>query len=174
MVAVAIVIASFLPSASAEGPCKGKKHPEFEDHPAGEAYQGSVHPPILSTPLDNRFRTAIKDGVAKGVNFAGHYIIVTWGCGIGCQSFVIVDAKTGKVYDPAFAEVGYHFPVPGLKVDWWCYSDLLNFRKDSNLLVVQGCLQGKQCGRTYFVIDAGLKQIDYDPDLLPDGKIAPQ
>ena len=38
--------------------------------------------------------------MAKGPNFAGTYTVVMWGCGSGCQSSVIVDAKTGKIYSP--------------------------------------------------------------------------
>jgi hypothetical protein len=32
-----------------------------------------------------------------GPNFAGHYTVALWGCGTSCQSFAIIDAKTGAV-----------------------------------------------------------------------------
>ena len=53
--------------------------------------------------------------------------------------------------------------------------DLVTYRVDSRLLIVEGCLlQGKQCGRTYFAEEGGrLRQVAFDPDLLADGKIAP-
>jgi hypothetical protein len=41
-----------------------------------------------------------RDGKEKvGPNFAGHYIVVQWGCGTSCVMMVIVDALTGKIYD---------------------------------------------------------------------------
>jgi len=157
----------------ASGSCSQKKHPEFTEYAVSEIFTGKVHPAILSTHIEKNHRTVIREGLEKGVNFAGHYVLVFWGCGAGCKQFVIVDAKTGAVYDPPFAEVYYHFPPSDLKFNWWCYSDLLTYSKDSRLLIVEGCPRGNQCGRTYFVSQDGLKQLDYDPDLLPDGKMAP-
>lgn len=31
-------------------------------------------------------------------NFAGHYILTTWGCGTSCLMGAIIDARTGKVH----------------------------------------------------------------------------
>jgi hypothetical protein len=36
---------------------------------------------------------------SEKVNFAGYYIIATWGCGTACISGVMVDVRDGKVYD---------------------------------------------------------------------------
>jgi len=33
-------------------------------------------------------------------NFAGHYVVIVWGCGAQCVMMAIVDVKTGIVYDP--------------------------------------------------------------------------
>ena len=44
-----------------------------------------------------RLRTMLRIGAASGPNFAGHYTPVTWGCGVACQEFAIVDAKSGRV-----------------------------------------------------------------------------
>ena len=52
-----------------------------------------------SNPSAKRFKTVITQGVTQGVNFAGHYRIVEWGCGSPCQSWVIVDLITGTIYD---------------------------------------------------------------------------
>jgi hypothetical protein len=148
--------------------------PQFESYSVSPQFEGRAHSAVLGTPLDRKYRTAIKNGLANGVNFAGHYVIVIWGCGTGCKGFVVVDAKTGVVYDPAFDEVDYHYPESAESdAGWHRYPDLLNYRKESALLIVEGCLRGKQCGRTYFVMGKGLEQLAYDPDLLSDGKIAP-
>jgi hypothetical protein len=72
--------------------------PRFEDHPAGERFTGTPAPVDLSSAEGaRRFRTVLRDGAAKGPNFAGHYTFVQWGCGSSCQSFAIVDARTGRV-----------------------------------------------------------------------------
>lgn len=63
----------------------------------------------------------------------------------------------------------------GYEPSWWCHSDLITFRPDSRLLIIEGCLLGgKQCGRTYFVEESGrLRLVAFDPDLLRNGKVAP-
>lgn len=38
--------------------------------------------------------------IKQGVNFAGHYTIVDWGCGSMCQNMCIVNRLTGKVSFP--------------------------------------------------------------------------
>jgi hypothetical protein len=171
--ALVLLIAAGSPSiARGTGSCGQRQHPGFESFPAKPIFSGRRLAPILATALDRKHRTAIRQSLANGPNFASHFVIAAWGCGTGCQEFVIIDASTGIVHDPPFDKVDYHYPQSS-DVRWQCYSDLLTYRKDSLLLVAEGCLKGKQCGRTYYVMKNGLKQIAYDPDLLPDGKIAP-
>jgi hypothetical protein len=58
----------------------------------------------------SRFKTRISTAYkADTVNFAGHYTFVWWGCGSPCQDAVIVDRRTGKVYDAPEAALGYDF-----------------------------------------------------------------
>jgi hypothetical protein len=154
--------------------CTGKKLPRYEDYTAPTTYDGKARVPILATPLDWKYQTTIRNAVDKGVNFAGHFALAMWGCGSGCQEFVIVDLKTGAVYDPSFDEVDFHYGPKDYDPGWQCYSDSLTYRRDSSLLVVEGCLRGKHCGRTYLVMESGrLRQVAYDPDRLRDGKVAP-
>ncbi|MBT1712188.1 hypothetical protein KK062_28360 [Fulvivirgaceae bacterium PWU5] len=56
------------------------------------------------------FKTRIRNAYnADTVNFAGHYTFASWGCGSPCQQAVIVDRRTGKVYDAPGATRGYCF-----------------------------------------------------------------
>ena len=56
------------------------------------------------------FVTRIRDGVAeKGVNFAGHFCFVYWGCGSPCKLSAVVDLRSGKVYNGLSSEIGYEF-----------------------------------------------------------------
>ncbi|HJS01214.1 MAG TPA: hypothetical protein VJ780_09790 [Flavobacterium sp.] len=72
-----------------------------------------------SNPTARQFKTRIKnDYKIKEMNFAGHYSFIFWGCGSPCQTSVIVDVKTGKVYDGPTAAIGY------------------DYHKDSKLLIV--------------------------------------
>jgi hypothetical protein len=95
-----------------------KFHPKsFEDYPA-EMYQGELADPDFSTnPKEKMFITAIKNNCKKGINFAGHYTLAIWGCGSPCQSGVVVDRITGKIYS------GYNSSLSS------------EFKKDSKLII---------------------------------------
>jgi hypothetical protein len=67
---------------------------------------------LASHPRAREYRTALRSGAAKGPNFAGHFTVVTWGCGTSCQSHAIVDAQTGAVYFPGvITSLGAEFHV---------------------------------------------------------------
>jgi len=167
--------------------CNAKDLPKFEQFPVKTVYGGKPHDPVLRTHLERMFRTSIREAVSEGVNFAGHYVIAVWGCGTGCIQFVVVDAVTGTIFDPPFHAVYFHYSVgasrrwPDFDATgrWWCdeYEDWPARKPKSRLLVVEGCVSDEtdaRCGRTYFeMTPAGLKQVYFDPDLLPDGKVAP-
>jgi hypothetical protein len=56
------------------------------------------------------FITVTKEGVKdNGVNFAGHFCFVYWGCGSPCKLSAVVDMKTGIVYNGLSGETGYKF-----------------------------------------------------------------
>jgi len=74
---------------------------------------------LNSNELGKEFRTAIRtDYENPNSLFAGHYSFSYWGCGSPCQMSVIVDRKTGKIYDSPTASRGYEY------------------RKDSRMLIV--------------------------------------
>lgn len=54
-----------------------------------------------SWPEAAHYRTAITKDVARGANFAGSYVVSTWGCGRragdACVGHAIVNAKTGEI-----------------------------------------------------------------------------
>jgi hypothetical protein len=74
------------------------KIPMLEDYPATEMYTGRPAAVDLSLdPAAKRFKTRLREGIRKGVNFAGSYTIVSWGCGTNCLQSVILGTETGKV-----------------------------------------------------------------------------
>lgn len=56
---------------------------------------------LQSHPLARKFRTLIREQMHDaGVNYAGHYIMASMGCGTGCSITAIVDAQNGNAYSP--------------------------------------------------------------------------
>src|SRR5688572_10209575 len=71
--------------------------PRFESYPA-DVYAGKPAPLNLrSHPMARMFRTRIREQLQEeGINFAGHYTIAVMGCGTGCSTTAIVDARDRK------------------------------------------------------------------------------
>lgn len=84
--------------------------PQFENYPASEPFKGTIAPvDINSYPEARRYRTRLREGVKAGPNFAGHYVIVTIGCGTSCQNQWIVDANNGKVLARFLTSMGAEY-----------------------------------------------------------------
>ena len=71
--------------------------PLFKDYPADEVYNGK-NAPLVLTKSDRLFRTRLREAARQKPNFAGHYILTTWGCGTTCVTGAVIDANTGRVY----------------------------------------------------------------------------
>jgi hypothetical protein len=77
-----------------------QSEPQFKDYPATVVSIQKFATPTLSSesPLW-MFRTRVIEGADKiSPNFAGHYILIEWGCGTQCQLGAIVDALTGESF----------------------------------------------------------------------------
>jgi hypothetical protein len=129
-----------------------KDAPDFNQYPARPMYNGPIAPPdVKSHPRSRLFRTMIRDGAKQRPNFAGHYTIVTWGCGAGCVSYAIVDAQTGKVFHPSNFQT-----TDNVNIDFDALESpdgrLVKFRPDSYLLIVIGGINEdpKRRGISYF------------------------
>ncbi len=99
---------------------------KFEDFKVNQIYKGKLAEPDFKTDPDAKyFITRIKESCKKeGINFAGHYTIVEWGCGCLCQLMAIVDRINGKIL---FSK------IPFDTVDGHSGSD---YRIDSRMLIV--------------------------------------
>lgn len=107
--------------------------PRFEDFPARERMSGP-NAPLALTRKDMEFRTQLRDAARDRPNFAGHYVLTTWGCGAGCVMGAAIDARTGRV--------GW---LPGTVCCWpVAVEDPLAFRLDSALLAVTGLRNEKE------------------------------
>ena len=131
--AVSFAMISFSPRAG----LAQSSVPRFKDYPAGEIYKGPTAPLVLKRDdltFKSRLRWAAKN---QKPNFAGHYLLTTWGCGAECVMGAVIDVKTGKVY-------------------WWGFSTCcwgsdtddkfnpIEFRLDSRLIVFSGLRNEKE------------------------------
>jgi hypothetical protein len=129
--------------------------------PQFNAYHVPVQQPVAnpkldlaSNPLAKTYRTVLRNQVAKGTNYAGHYRVAVWGCGSSCAMFAVVDLSSGKVIlAPAIESVsGVRFNADGFLTEagteYWGF----RYREDSTLLVIVGTLNEDESrqGAFYF------------------------
>ncbi|MBD0371644.1 MAG: hypothetical protein ICV60_12460 [Pyrinomonadaceae bacterium] len=127
------IILSFIIGLLFVGAAAAQSVPRFQDYSV-PVYKGKRAPVTLkSARAAGTFRTRLREGAGKGINFAGRYMLVAWGCGTGCLDAGIIDAKTGTVY----------FPRELAAFGVWYFSDnpnaeALDFKPNSRLLVLSG------------------------------------
>lgn len=86
--------------------------PTFEDLPAVPHAAGSKAAIRFQRGTASwNFRTVIREGYQKTpINFAAHYVAISWGCGSGCQRWAVVDSATGSVHLVPFSTAsGAHY-----------------------------------------------------------------
>ncbi len=139
--------------------------PSFSDFPVKEVFHGKPAAPNLITKGELMFRTRIRIGANVPVEFAGHYTLPRWGCGTGCNEFVIVDSMTGKAYDVPFALA--ELPFSWVEKHGGDALKRMDYRPDSRLLKINACPNEKDCGLyDYVMVDGeGLKLLR--KELLP-------
>jgi hypothetical protein len=140
----------------AKSPTPGFAHgvvPVFEDYTVAVVATPTTPKPVLKSARAREFRSVIQQEAREEVNFAGHYRVAIWGCGSDCGGFAIINKINGKVYTQP--GVNYVGGVMGnLDV-------LVDFRKDSRLLILAGALnddKAHQTGKFYYLWNgSGLK-----------------
>jgi hypothetical protein len=147
--------------------------PEFKDYAVSSLFRGSPAKPRFANPgqvranggyagsdelpdADERYRGSVESDAQRGPNFAGRFTIALFSCGPYCASMVVVDARTGALYRKApFGTLDTLGNPQSMNHEY----EGLSFRKDSSLLIVEGCFdtdlrssQGKppDCSRSYY------------------------
>jgi hypothetical protein len=124
----ALVLLPVFPSAA-----QNAKRPAFTSYPATVEKARAKSINFKNDPGARTMRTRLKEALAGGTNFAGHYIVAGWGCGTGCISGAIIDARNGNVYWP--------LPLYALGV-WYDGNNYVEnpveYRKNSRLLIIRG------------------------------------
>lgn len=118
--------------------------PRFKDFPA-ESYSGQAARIRLQGPKSHLYATRLRMASRQPVNFAGRYILATWGCGASCVMGAAIDAETGSVRWIPFTVCCWNLEI----------TEPLAYRRDSRLLVVHGSLDEKGAGSAvqYFDFD---------------------
>jgi hypothetical protein len=131
---------------------RSKKDPLFEDFSVTVFQDKVASVKLQSHPKAKTYRTMLRLYVKDGVNFAGHYIIGTWGCGSNCLTIAIIDGKTGNVFFPSeFFNFGQGFEFKEGNEE-----STLQFKPNSNLIIAEGILgfetdASAKAGKYYFV-----------------------
>lgn len=121
--------------------------PVFGNYPVVEKLQNKNEPIVLSKK-DRIYSTRLKEAAKQKPNFAGHYILTTWGCGMECLMGAIIDAKTGRIYQLPFTIC--------------CWGDEISndfkpikFRLDSKLIVFSGARDEKDgdIGKHFYIFE---------------------
>lgn len=73
-------------------------------------YRGPIAKPNFSGKgaSFHQLRTVISQGFRKGATFAGHYTLVSFGCGANCVMTVMGDVKTGALSSFPIGGEGYN------------------------------------------------------------------
>lgn len=101
--------------------------PQFADFPA----QGTAAKKAALRLVDaksQRYASILRAAAKRDPNFAGHYILASWGCGASCVMAAAIDAKTGLVTWLPFTVCCWNMAI----------NEPLEFRPSSRLLIVHG------------------------------------
>lgn len=122
----------------------GNPSPKYADFPAAR-YMGITAPLQLLTPDDRAFRTRLRAAALQQINFAGEYVLTTWGCGTSCVTGAAINLRTGVVAH-----------MPFTVCCWKGDGDNLTFKTDSRLLVAAGNInEGDVYGAHFFEFKDG-------------------
>lgn len=138
--------------------------PRFQDYQV-PIYTGKpVRPEVRSHRRSYLFRTELRDAAAEGPNFAGHYRLVSWGCGPVCYQWAVINLTSGRVFHPANLASTDHANVEASLFEGGIQA--VHFHPDSRLLLVIGEVNQdpKQRGMSWFVWDGErFKRIRFVP-----------
>lgn len=117
-----------------------KTGPTFGQFPVAGHFAGHPAPLRLRHQQDREFRTELASAANGPVNFAGHYIVAEIGCGASCLLAAVIDATSGEVEWLPFSLCCWGLDVTAP----------ISYRKDSDLLVLNGLRNESGKAATYF------------------------
>ena len=129
--------------------CQTDKEPQFESFGVNENVKsgeiaGSL---VFLGKRTKKYKTVIANDANRGVNFSGHFRVVTWGCGTDCHQFAIINIKDRTVFMSNFIEL-----IAGAMGN---DEDRISFRPDSSLIVFNGSINDEVEGKFFFKWKSG-------------------
>lgn len=108
-----------------------------------------AHPIFFQGNANARmFRSRLEEAQKGQVNFAGHLIFTSWGCGSSCVQAALINTKNGAVFFPKeLSGMGFLGNETSTKPSW-------EFKNNSRLFVLNGQPANKEertTGATYLV-----------------------
>jgi hypothetical protein len=110
--------------------------PRFEDYAVKEMYTGK-RPPLKFTPKTAEFKTRLTAAAKDPPNFAGKYVVATWGCGTDCLMGGIINLETGNTYEIPFS-------ICCVLENGDDGTNKVEIRKDSKLIIFNGLLNEEE------------------------------
>lgn len=117
--------------------------PRFEDYSAAQETITPGHKPVIVGKMSRRYASVLRDAAERPPDFAGHYVLASWGCGASCVMAAAIDAKTGTVIWLPFTVCCWPLEI----------TEPLEFKIDSHLLIVRGSRNEKGGGVYYYLLD---------------------
>lgn len=119
-----------------EKACPGGVAPRFEDYPAKPEKLTKRARLKINNDFSETFPTRLKEALREDpVNLAGHYILLSFGCGSGCLYGGIVDVTTGQATRLPFT-LGFFRDIQR--------EEAIVTRADSRLVSVRGAIKTMQ------------------------------
>jgi hypothetical protein len=157
------LLLAMLVSISLLGSCQFLEHNKtthkFDAYPVNHIdHNKYAEIDFKSNTKSSQYRTVLAEAYkAEQANFSGHYSFIFFGCGTSCQMGMVIDRKTGQVYDAPIASLGYDFQVS---------SNLLIINpKDNN----DDDLDCDYCEPQFYIFDEGSKSFIPVKDLSKSG-----
>ena len=121
--------------------------PRFQEYREPISHLKNGAKPIIISERDREYKTRVNEASTQSPNFAGHYVLSSFGCGSACIMSFALDKKTGKVAWLPFT------------VCCWDNADSdfepIAFRKNSRLIVVTGSRNEQGKGIYYYEFQQG-------------------
>jgi hypothetical protein len=123
--------------------------PRFESYPVQSPATGRNR--LILGRADIEYRTQLRIAARQPPNFAGHYVVALWGCGMECAMGAAIDVRSGHVTW-----------LPGTVCCWLSGPDAtapdaepVRYRRDSRLLILTGLRNEHEgdWGEHYYTID---------------------
>ncbi|WP_283151275.1 hypothetical protein [Silvimonas soli] len=118
-------------------------------NPGFADYSVTVIPPNkpaqvqLADAQSRRYASRLREAGHSKPNFAGHYVLASWGCGASCQMTAAIDAKTGSVIWLPFTVCCWDINI----------QQPLEFKTNSRLLIVHGARNERGNGTYFYEFD---------------------